>query len=272
MLLFDAPLDFDLEVWDEYMRLMPLADKPADVTVWVVDPKGLFIGEPSLEYYPNLKILATPSTGRNHIDLEECERRGIKTLSLLDDRGALDMISASAEYTWKLIIDAMRIPPARELSGRKLGIVGYGRIGKQLEKYAKSFRMDVAHVDKAQDEAALERLFRTCDVIAICCTYDHTTYHLITGKLLLSMKKGAALVNTSRGEVIDETALALALEERPDLRVAVDVLEGETTGTANPYRLTSRGALVSNHIAGETYDSRTKAAKIILGLLKKHGA
>lgn len=92
---------------------------------------------------------------------------------------------------------------------------------------------------------------------------------MITADLLRSMKHGAALINTSRGEVIDEYALAMVMDERPDLRVAVDVLEGETTGTQNPQRLISRGAIVTPHIAGETFDSRTKAARIILNLLKK---
>jgi lactate dehydrogenase-like 2-hydroxyacid dehydrogenase len=112
-------------------------------------------------------------------------------------------------------------------------------------------------------------VFSKCDAVIICCTYNKETHHMIGAELLRSMKQGAALINTSRGEVIDEYALAMVMEERPDLRVAVDVLEGETTGTQNPARLISRGAIVTPHLAGETYDSRTKAAAIILNLLKK---
>jgi phosphoglycerate dehydrogenase-like enzyme len=92
---------------------------------------------------------------------------------------------------------------------------------------------------------------------------------MITGDLLRSMKKGAILVNTARGEIIDEDALVEVMRERPDLRVAVDVLVGETTGTQNPKRLQDLGAIVTPHIAGNTFESRTKAAKIILRLLEE---
>ena len=92
---------------------------------------------------------------------------------------------------------------------------------------------------------------------------------MITRELLMSMKHGAALINTARGEIIDENALCEVMDERPGLRVAVDVLQGEVTGTADPERLRRRGAIVTPHIAGETFDSRTKAARIILGLLKR---
>ena len=89
--------------------------------------------------------------------------------------------------------------------------------------------------------------------------------------LLSAMKHGAALVNTARGEVIDEDALVRVMEERPDLRVAVDVVCGEVTGTAKRWRIedANENAIVTPHIAGETFDSRTKAARIILNLLKR---
>jgi D-3-phosphoglycerate dehydrogenase len=284
-------MDFDPAVMRDYEQLFDRVDPtngafPSTLSfepceqyrVWVCNPKASrVIDESVLRFFSNLEILATPSTGLNHIDLKACQKRGVKVISLKDDQPALDDISASAEFTFKLLLDAMRMPPARELKGKRVGLVGWGRIAKQLRKWCENFG---AHVDYYDDPQAagilggarrfrIEEVFEHKDAVIVCCTYNAETHHMIGAELLRSMKQGAALVNTSRGEVIDEYALAMVMEERPDLRVAVDVLEGETTGTQNPQRLISRGALVSPHIAGETYDSRTKAAKIILNLLQK---
>jgi D-3-phosphoglycerate dehydrogenase len=284
--LFTAPLDFDPAVMNDYDRFFDRVDQTygafpttlsfdpcEEYTAWVCNPKASrVIDESVLRFFLNLKVLATPSTGLNHINLDACKKRGVKVISLKDDQTALDDISASAEFTFKLLLDAMRMPPARELQGKEVGIVGMGRIGANVASWAESFGAQIDAYDPYQLPdvgASLELIFKESDAVIVCCTYDKTTHHMIGRDLLRSMKHGAALVNTSRGEVIDEFALAMVMEERPDLRVAVDVLEGEVTGTQNPQRLISRGAIVTPHIAGETYDSRTKAAKIILNLLKK---
>ena len=291
-LLFTAPLDFDSAVADEYEQVFGdvrwlygvfpvLSFEPLEkYRWWVCNPKAnRVIDESVLRFFSHLDILATPSTGLNHIDLDACKRRNVKVISLLDDRAGLDDISASAEFTFKLLLDALRKPPARELKGKVIGLVGAGRIGINLSRWFVEFgALGIAYDPYKADyyaenygvaETSLSNLFVKCDAVIVCCTYNKETHHMIGADLLRSMKHGAALVNTSRGEVIDEYALAMVMEERPDLRVAVDVLEGETTGTQNPQRLISRGAIVTPHLAGETYDSRTKAAKIILNLLKK---
>jgi D-3-phosphoglycerate dehydrogenase len=283
-LLFTAPMDFDPAVMRDYERLFDRVDStngafPSTLSfdpceqyrVWVCNPKASrVIDESVLRFFSNLEILATPSTGLNHIDLDDCAKRRVKVISLLDDRAGLDDISASAEFTFKLLLDAMRIPPARELKGKEIGFIGLGRIGHKIEDWCQYFGAHTRGYDPLQrPRSSIPDIFKVCDAVVVCCTYDKSTHHMIGADLLRSMKQGAALVNTSRGEVIDEYALAMVMEERPDLRVAVDVLEGEVTGTANPQRLISRGAIVTPHIAGETFDSRTKAARIILNLLKK---
>jgi D-3-phosphoglycerate dehydrogenase len=280
--LFTAPMDFDPAVMHDYDRFFDRVDQTygafpttlsfdpcEEYSAWVCNPKASrVIDESVLRFFLNLKVLATPSTGLNHINLNDCKKRGVKVISLKDDQSALDDISASAEFTFKLLLDALRMPPALELKGKVVGLVGKGRIGNKLFDWCMSFGAYCRAIDK-DGTKHLQDIFSKCDAVIVCCTYDKTTHHMIGRDLLRSMKHGAALVNTSRGEVIDEFALAMVMEERPDLRVAVDVLEGEVTGTQNPQRLISRGAIVTPHIAGETYDSRTKAARIILNLLKK---
>jgi len=281
--LFSAPLDFDPAVCDEYESAMDVVWHKTHVPhsfhtnmadIWVCNPKADFvIHDGVLDYFSHLKILATPSTGLNHIDLDACKRRGVKVISLLDNRAELETISASAEFTFNLLLDALRLPPARELQGKWASVVGYGRIGMRVSKWCKAFGAKCLVFDPYKfgfhDKNELEQIFEVCDAVVICCSLTPETRGMIGRDLLMSMKHGAALINTARGEIVDENALCEVMDERPDLRVAVDVLQGEVTGTADPERLRRRGAIVTPHIAGETFDSRTKAARIILGLLKR---
>ena len=269
-LLFLAPFDFDPRVREEYEQAFDM-NSTGQPEIIVANPNAPFVYDNNtLQMYPMLKVLATPSTGTNHIDVEACKRRNVKVLSLLDDRVNLNKISASSEFTFKLLLDAFRMTPAQELQGKVIGIVGYGRIGQRMSDYVFAFDAGVSIYDPYNNyKSNLSDLFKICDAIVVSCTYNNETHGLVTGRLLRSMKRNAVLVNTSRGEVIDEDALVEVMGERPDLRVAVDVLVGETTGTQNPDRLRKLGAIVTPHIAGATYDSRTKAAKIILDLLRK---
>lgn len=270
-LLFTAPLDFSERVWRKYQdtfETVKWTDFKAEA--WVCDPKQTFvIDEHVLSDFPYLKILATPSTGSNHIDLAACARRGVEVISLLDNRPGLEKISASAEFTFKLLLEALRLPPARELQGKRVGMVGYGRIGRKMNKWCQAFGARTFFHDPRLNEKSkpIEWIFSKCHAVIICATYDATTHGLVTKALLASMKHGAALVNTARGEILDEDGLVEVMKERPDLRVALDVLVGETTGAHNPQRLKELGAICTPHIAGETSDSRTKAAQIIYDLL-----
>ena len=262
MLLFEAPLDFDPALKAEYRAWMPETHDPGQVTVWVCDPLGGEIAELHLLQFQNLKVLATPSTGTDHIDAFACKRLGVKVLSLLDDRQGLETISASAEFTFKLLLDALRLLPGRELQGKKVGIVGRGRIGRRLLRWLSAFEPSGFFHDPAVTASVpLNWLFANCDAVIICCALNEGTVGMITEDLLRSMKRGAVLVNTARAKVVVETALLSVTNERPDIRVAVDV-------TDYPEQLAARGAIVTPHIAGNTFESRTKAARIILNLLK----
>lgn len=268
---FDAPRDFDDAVYEEYGKHFDMNNIKPDI--WVADPDATYvIGDRELSRYPTLKILATPSTGTNHIDLDACKRRKVKVISLLDDRKGLETISASAEFTFKLLLDCMRMEPAHELQGKLVGILGLGRIGSRIAKWCLAFDALVEANDphvKKLSSMPLKKMFKECDAVVVSCTLNKETEGLITKELIASMKPGACLVNTSRGEIIDEDGLIEVMQERPDLRVAVDVVQGIVTDTPQPWRLERLGAIVTPHVAGKTFESRTKAARIILGLLEK---
>lgn len=287
MLEFRAPLDFDRAVLAEYQEAFKMAQAwKADlfnmhlITTVVCSPADrTHYSAKWLDNRPALRILATASTGTNHIDLEACAARGIKVLSLLDDRAGLNTISASAEWTFKLILEGLRLKrPYHELQGRTVGLVGFGRIGEKVREYLIPFDYETAYIHDPHRrlggfiDTALGQLFLKCNVIVICCALTDETRGMITYDLLRRLPPDAVLVNTARGEIVNEADLCRFMAARPDVRVCLDVVAGEVDGTANPERLRQLGAYVTDHIAGETYESRTKAARIILGLLKKEMA
>ena len=282
------------EIWDKE----ELEPDPA-LTAWVMNPGQRFvIDDGVLDLFPNLDVLVTPSTGRNHIDLVACERRGIPVYSLHDDRDALNTISASAEFTFLLLLNALRrldiaiqevtarrwreredFMRGRELSAKKVGIVGLGRIGRRMARYCTAFDASVVYYDPYVENeefhrCSLEELFGQCDIVCICCALTSETTGMISGSLLTRLKEGACLINTSRGEVINEQDLAEVLIRRPDLRVALDVLVDEVTNahlTSPLLAMHDRGQIViTPHIAGATVESQEKAARIALRLLTRH--
>ncbi len=280
-LLFTAPVDFDPKVADKFKKLMPtrFASIPTldeEVEAWVCDPSAAYIiNDGALDKVPNLKLLITPSTGTNHIDLGACAERGVTVKCLLDARIALEAISASSEYTFLMLLNAFRYPPAQELQGKRVGLVGLGRIGRRMLRWLKCFGCEVYYYDPGVDAypdcspISLRRLFAQMDAVVICCSLTDSTRRMIGKKLLESMKPAAVLVNTARGEILDEPALIEVLRARPDLRVSLDVVWGETTGTSDYKRLLEAGVRsLTPHVAGRTWESRTKAAEIAYGFLE----
>jgi phosphoglycerate dehydrogenase-like enzyme len=307
--LFSAPFSFLGGVRDEYASFMPTEFREiwtreavtpdAEVTVWAPNPGQSFIVDDQvLPAFPNLKVVATPSTGSNHIDRAACARRGVAVYSLLDNREGLNRITASAEFTFLLLLNALRrldrgiieVTEGRwrdredflrghELADKHVGLVGYGRIGHKLSRWSQAFDATVSYYDPYVPEDGIPawpiaRIFAESDVVAVCCQLNDETRGMIGRALLDRLKPGATFVNSSRGEVIDEAALAAVLAERPDLRVAVDVLSGEVRGEALKSPLVpfhrSGQIVIAPHIAGAAIESQSKAAAATLEILRRH--
>ena len=307
--LFSAPFAFfPEEVYREYQAIIPTTFEEIwsksevsadyDFTAWVMNPGQRFvIDDEILDQMPNLRVLVTPSTGTNHINVAACEDRGIPVFGLLDDKAGLNTISASAEFTFLILLNTLRrldiaineVSGGRwrhreddlrgnELYGKKVGLIGYGRIGKRIARWSTSFDAEVRYYDPYVDDdphlkLPIKEIFSTSDVVCICPVLSPETKGMINQSLLKLLKTNACLVNTSRGEVVDETDLFNILTERDDLRVGLDVLPGEVTNThlSSPLiSLHKEGRIViTPHIAGATVESQSKAALIALNLLKR---
>ena len=186
------------------------------------------------EHYKDLKIVGTPSTGNTHIDLDYLEEKGIEFCSLLDDRESLGRITASSEFTWLHIMNAMRKfreatnntrywrekknedkLRTQQLYGKTLGIIGYGRIGKNVSQYAKTFGMDFLFYDpnvfSNGSKVSSIQTMKDVDIISINCELNETSKNLITYDTFKDFKKGPVVVNTSRGEVVDDRYISLLI-------------------------------------------------------------
>ncbi len=163
---------------------------------------------------------------------------------------------------------------SERLLDKTVGIVGYGAIARHLLRMLKPFHVKIKlfsnHTTEEQakemgvQKASLEEIFSTCDIVSLHCARSAANYHLINADLLNSMREGALLVNTSRGDVIDEEAL-IPLLQKGYIRAALDVYEGpEPIAVTSPFRKMGQNASLYPHMGGPTEDYRYYCALLCI--------
>jgi glyoxylate reductase len=232
-----------------------------------------------LERAPRLRIVANYAVGYDNVDIDACTRRGVVVTNTPDV-----LTGATAELTFALMLScARRVEEAsallrsgawrgwepgqllgRELDGATLGLIGFGRIGQAVAARARAFGMQVIYASPrcTTDEARhvrLDELLRTSDVVSLHCALHAETRHLIGARELALMKPTAVLVNTARGPIIDEEALADALHRGHLHGVGLDVYEEEPK--VHPRLLTAPRALLVPHIGSATHRARAAMAE-----------
>lgn len=202
-----------------------------------------------IERLPNLKFIATQSTGFDHIDIELCKKKGIEVANV-PHYGE----NTVAEHTFALILALSRnvhkshlrttagnfsIEGLKgfDLKDKTLGVIGTGKIGLHVIRMAKGFGMHVKAYDVQTDNflsevlhfkyASLDDVLLSSDIVTLHLPYNKKTHHLINAENIQKMKKGALLINTARGGVVDTDALFRALDNEHIGGAALDVLEGE---------------------------------------------
>jgi D-3-phosphoglycerate dehydrogenase / 2-oxoglutarate reductase len=251
---------------------------------------GLQVDRAVLTAGESLRIVGTPTTGLDHIDLQAAQERGVAVLSLKGEREFLDQVYATAEHTFALLLSLVRRIPAafeavgryewrrdlyrgRELSGKTLGIVGCGRLGSMVARYGMAFGMRVLVYDPYQPRlpqgviacSTLADLLAEGDVVSLHVPLNAETEGMFAAGQFAQMRQGAILINTARGAVLDETALLHALESGWLAGAALDVLCDEYAlgqGVANPlieYARTRDNLVITPHIGGSTQESIEKA-------------
>ena len=270
-------------------------DSNVDVLLIALDTK---LNEKELSHFPNLKYIVTPSTGTDHIDENYCTKKGVKIISLKGETDFLKNITATAEHAFGLILSLTRnIPSAfnsvkeyewdrdkfvgNELNGKTLGILGFGRYGKIMAKYAKAFNMDVIAYDPSKNAKEnmkkydvtfqpWDKVFQKSDIVSIHINLNEKTHGIIGKKEFELMKNDAVLINTSRGQIVVEEDLLSALGKNKIFGAAVDVLSTENQKghpIVNPlvrYSKKHCNLIITPHIGGSTHESIDKTVRFVL--------
>jgi glyoxylate reductase len=252
-----------------------IADKDAVVCLMSDD-----INKSVIDAGANLKVVANVAVGYNNIDVKYARSRGVVVTNTPDV-----LTESVADFTWAMILAitrrlaegdrlirrhgwngwALDFMLGTELKGKQLGVVGFGRIARAVAARAPAFGMQVAYADVLEVEGpyekmSLDRLLNTSDVVSLHVPLTPDTRHLIDKKSLARMKRSAYLVNTSRGPVVEEAALAWALQERLIAGAALDVYENEPA--VHPDLLPLENVLLVPHLASATTETRTAMANL----------
>ena len=256
-----------------------------------------------LAQFPSLKIIATPTTGLNHIDDGATKERGIKVISLRGHTSFLSKIPSTAEETFGLIFGIMRHFPwafedvkkgnwdrekwkGNQLIGKTIGLIGFGRLGKIVAKYANAFDMKVLSYDPHVSESemiqfgakkvSLEILLKESDIVSLHVLLTKETENLFTKDHFKMMKPSAVFVNTARAEIVERDALMTALKEKWIRAAAIDVMWDERGDGSHlkkdplwGYAKKNKNLLIAPHIGGATFEAMEVTRDFIADLVVK---
>lgn len=244
----------------------------------------VFIDREIMDAGCRLKVVCTASTGTVHIDVSHAAKRGISVLSLKDERYVINKISSAAEHAFALMLAALRyIPQAfdavkrgewdytpftgRQLDHLSIGVVGYGRLGSYFARYATAFGSRVLVYDPyvtvpqgSLVQVDLPQILEESDVISLHVHVTPETDGMVDRGWFAKMKPSVVLVNTARGEIINEADLVAFLSEHPEARFAADVIAGEVSAKHSSllvdYARVASNVILTPHLGGATVEGQ----------------
>ena len=258
---------------------------------------GLMIDKRAIDLQPQLKYVVTSTTGLNHIDTKTTAAKNIRVISLKGESEFLANVKSTAEHTWGLLLALIRHLPAAvksvaegnwnrsiflsdELDGKKIGIIGYGRLGKIVARYAKAFGMEVRVHDHTPEHyknhidivpCGLEELLKTSDVVVLLISWSEDNTNFMDAAKFGLMKEGAYFINPARGELVDEEALLDALQSQKIKGAALDVLwddsswatQAKGSSALRAYQRENANLLITPHMGGYGKDSIAKTRNFV---------
>jgi glyoxylate reductase len=289
--LFDTRLNID----DKPMPRSTLAEALGTAEVIVPTVTDRLDAELIELAGPQLKLIANFGNGVDNIDVTAAMARGMtvtNTPGVLTDDTA-DMTMALILAVARRIVEGAKVIPAgewtgwaptwmlgRRISGKRLGIVGMGRIGQALAQRAKAFGLQIHYHNRRPVAAAiaealnatywesLDQMLARMDIISVNCPHTPATYHLLSARRLKYLGPHAIIVNTARGEIIDETALTRMLETDELAGAGLDVFEHEPAVSQKLVRLANAGKVtLLPHMGSATAESRIDMGeKVIINI------
>jgi D-3-phosphoglycerate dehydrogenase / 2-oxoglutarate reductase len=248
----------------------------------------VYLGHEIISSSENLKAICTASTGRIHIDLQVAENFNVKVLSLTREYETIKKISSTAELAFTLMMNSLRnLPEAidsvrkgdwdyekfigRQLNQLNVGVIGYGRLGEIFSAYCHSFGAKVTVYDphkiikdkNINQVNSIEELVSQSDIISLHVHVTSETKRMFGKELLQLAKHDVTIVNTSRGEIVDEDSIVEFLKNNKRARYCTDVLSGEITSKRKSpillYFIEGGGyyqVIITPHIGGMTKDAQ----------------
>ena len=260
---------------------------------------GLNFDKEVIDNAKKLKIIITATTGLDHINIEYAQSKNIEVLSLKGETDFLNSITGTAELAFGLMIKLLRLMSdafdsvknyqwdrekfrGHNIYGQTLGIIGLGRLGKWMAQYGKAFNMNVIYYDPHVDtdeyeKKSFDEFLSKSDVISIHTHLNNETENMFNTDTFNKMKNNAYLINTSRGKIVNEKDLLVALESKQIAGYGTDVLADELEFVKNfsnhplvEYAKKNQNLVIVPHIGGMTYESRIATDVFIANKLKKH--
>jgi len=268
----------------EDLRILLLKEKFD--SIFTNPNKQGFILDSSLLEETSIRLINTASTGTNHINFEDCRRLGILIYSLTKDYDLIRSLPSTSELGFGLALSLMRKIPqsfedvkqgnwnyepfvGRQLLGLTAGIVGYGRLGTFMARYCNAFGMKVLVNDPNKnvfdyEQVTKEKLFEESDLISLHVHVKDDTKCLINEQAISLMNKKPFIVNTSRGEIVDEISVATAMVTKRISGYGTDVLTDEFSGSIKDNRLINLSkqgynVIITPHIGGMSLEGQEKA-------------
>jgi len=279
-----------------YLEVLKVAAS-YDVIFTNPNKSKVFIGKELIESAQKLKVIVTASTGTNHIDKVYAKKIGLKIISLTEERNIIEKISSTAELAFGLTLASIRNIVSshnkallgewdytkyigRQMNALTVGVIGYGRLGKMYSGYCKSFGAKVLVYDpykevKEKDieqHKSVDTLLNKSDIVSVHVHVTEETTQMINKSYFREMKSNVLIVNTARGEVIDESDAVDFLTNNPRAKIATDVLANEIVGRDKSvlfrYALKNESVIITQHIGGMTIEAQEIAYGHAANLLK----
>lgn len=269
-------------------KLKILLDKSDAQYLFMNPNKQNFILDETVLKDSNIKVINTASTGLNHIDIDYCEKNKIDVWSLKEDYDLINDLPSTSELAFGLMVSLLRNIPksfhsvrdgnwdyepyvGHQIKGKTIGVIGYGRLGKIMCRLFDGWGVKVLvddpyeyKIDERDSKVLRKRLLNNSDVVFLHTHVTDETRGMVDDEFLSQMKQGSYLVNTARGELVDEDAIIKSIEQGHLKGYGTDVIKDEFGDIQNSKLVEfsinpNNNVIITPHVGGMTIEGQTKA-------------
>jgi len=270
------------------LELITLLSETPDIECLFTNPnKQNFVLDEEVLKNSYVKVINTCSTGLNHIDINYCERNNIEVWSLKEDFELINDLPSTAELSFGLMMSLLRKIPegfdsvkkgewdyepfiGRQIKGLTIGIIGFGRLGRITTELFKGWGVNILVNDPYvgtfdYEEVGIKELQEKSDVVFLHLHANEETRNMVDREFLSNMKKGAILINTSRGELVDEEDIMKSITDGYLGGYGTDVISDEFGNISDSklveFSKENNNVIITPHVGGMTWEGQTKAYK-----------